>query len=96
MSFIALVKCPLFDSLGTQKARLRQDLEVLTHGRLGDPQLLGNQYAADAVLHHVAVDLSAKMLSWVLQPLQDQSTPIIRERPQSGIDVVFVLDHIGN
>jgi hypothetical protein len=39
----------LFDALGANQARLRQNPQVLAHGRLADAELLRNQEAADAV-----------------------------------------------
>lgn len=44
---------------------------MLAYGRLGHPELLGDQHAADAVGNEVAVSLRPKMLFRMLQPFQD-------------------------
>src|SRR5690242_21917226 len=59
---IAPIHRPLPDALGAHEFRLRQHAHVLAHGRLADPELFGNEQAADAVLDQVAVELLAEML----------------------------------
>src|SRR2546422_8095999 len=54
---VPLVERPLLDPLGTHEPGLRQDLQMLAGGRLADAQLRGDEHAADAVAHEVAVDL---------------------------------------
>src|SRR3989454_10484077 len=54
---VPLVERPLLDPLGTHESGLRQDLQMLAGGRLANAQLRGDEHAADAVAHEVAVDL---------------------------------------
>ena len=59
-------------------------------------ELLCDQHAANAVGNEVAVSLRPKMFFRVLQPFQDQQTPIIGDRPQGNIDVIANIRHIAN
>ena len=82
LDLVALVECPLFDPLGPDQFRLHQNLQVLAGGRLADPELIGDQYAADAVLDQVAINLRRKIRARVLQPFQDLQPAVARQRPQ--------------
>ena len=94
--FVAFVECPLLDTLGAQQPCLRQDLQMLAHGRLTHAELFGDQHAADPVLDEVTVDLLAKMRPRAFQPLQDQEPPIAGERAKSRLDIILQGSHIAN
>ena len=80
--FIALVEGPLFDALGFYESRLQEDFHMLAGGGLAYAELLGNEHAANAVFHQVAIDLRAKVLPRVLQPIEDLQATVIRQGPE--------------
>ena len=74
--FVALIKRPLFNSLGFEQARLGQDFQVFACGRLAYTQLLGDKDAADSVADQVAIYLRRKMLPRFLEPRKYLQAPL--------------------
>ncbi len=62
---MSLIKCPLLYSLRLQDANRDKDAKVLARRRLGNLQLLCDVETANAVINKIAVNLLAKMRSWV-------------------------------
>ena len=58
---------------------------------LGDAELLGKEQCTHPVPFQIPVKLWGEMRSWVLQPVQDHQTALIRER-LDGFDALhFVI-----
>jgi len=70
---------------------MRQDAEMLAGRRLADPQLCGDEDAAHAVLHQVAIHLRREVLARALQPFQNLQPLRIGERTQTNVNI-----HIDN
>jgi len=60
---------------------MRQDFQVLAHGRLADAELIRDQHPANAILDQIAVDLGRKVLQGGLQPPQNEETALVGESP---------------
>jgi hypothetical protein len=89
--FIPLVKRPLFDAFCFYESSLQEDFHMLAGGGLAHPELLGNERAANAVFHQVAIDLRAKVLPRVLQPIEDLQASVVGQGPQCQLHL-----HIDN
>jgi hypothetical protein len=96
MGFVALIKRPLLDPLGPQESSLRQDFQVLADRGLAHSEFLGNKHAADTVGYEISVDLRPKMRLRALEPFQDQTPPVVRQRPQRNIHIAMRDRHIAN
>jgi hypothetical protein len=48
-----------------------QDLQMSSGRRLGHPELVGDEEAADPILNQVAVSLRRKVGDWILEPSED-------------------------
>ena len=88
--FVTPVERPLLDAFRHHQFSLDQHPHVFAQGGLGDPELLGDQQRADAVLDQIAVDLRRKMRAGILQPVQDRQPPLIGE----GLDDVGCLHFV--
>jgi hypothetical protein len=77
--FVALVEGPLLDPFGSDEPRVSQDPEVFAGRRRADPELLGDEHAADAVADQIAVDLGREMRPWPLEPGQDLQAALVSE-----------------
>lgn len=82
LRLIALIKRPLFDAFCFYEAGLQEDFHMLAGGGLAHAELLGDEHAANAVLHQVAIDLRAEVLARMFQPIEDLPAAVIRQGPQ--------------
>jgi hypothetical protein len=57
---VALIEYPLFDSQGSDEARLRENLQVLACSGLAHAEFVRDEYTANAVFDQVAIDLRGK------------------------------------
>lgn len=71
------IKRPLLDPLGCHKAASDEHLHVDTQGRLANAELLRDRHAANPVTNQVAVNLPRETRLRVLEPLEDQETPVV-------------------
>lgn len=80
--FIALVKGPLLDALGSKDTDLDEDSQMLAGSRLSNAKFLGDKQAADPIFNKVTVDLRGKMRARILQPTHDLQPTLIGKRFQ--------------
>jgi len=69
---------------------------MLTNRRLADAELLGNENAADAVGHKVAVRLRPEMLFWMPQPVENQAATVTGQslpRLQAYMERMYARPH---
>src|SRR3569833_67158 len=67
---VTLVEGPALGALGLDQACRGQDAHVLAQGRRRNPELVGDEEAAHAVLHEVAIHLRRNMPSVLAQPIE--------------------------
>src|SRR5215831_17920668 len=65
------VEGPLLDTLRPDQTGLDEHPHVLAHGRLTQPELLGDEQPAHAVFDQIAVHLRTEVPGRLLQPAED-------------------------